>query len=382
MTRHLIRSATALLVWLAAAPLVAQESRTATRPVATPAKSPPVALAPPKEGVPFPSLVPSLDATPPELLVGAGAEYPLETKRPAVIDGDTLRVAGLPGSIRFIGLDAEETFKDAGKERLAAADWDEYLKTENAGKNPQRPPKLATPMGQAAKSGLELLLKDATKVRLEYDDAARKVDGFDRMLAFVFVRRPDGWLNVNVEIVRQGWSPYFVKYGRSKRFDAAFAAAQREAREAGRGIWGPQAPYRHCADYDVRLKWWNERADAWQAAEEARAARDDVFLLGRADEWERLKGAVGRRAIVVGTIEGYRAAGEVGLLSCAHVAKRSFLVVGAPKDVEALDAVKRFEGDLVFLTGTVELYKGEPQFRHTPAAPVQLSKAPPPPTPK
>jgi endonuclease YncB( thermonuclease family) len=376
------RSIAAILVAAFALPfahssLLAQDSRPG-RPASAPADDRyPVVLAPPREGGACPSEV-ATEALATALLVDGVAERALETKRPAVVDGDTLRVVGIPTSLRLVGLDAEETFKDQGKRRLAESDWDEYVKTELAGKNPLRPPKLATPMGMAAKSGLELLLKGVESVRVEYDDAERKTDGFERVLASVFVRRGTVWQNVNVEVVRQGWSPYFAKYGRSKRFDAAFTAAEKEARAAGRGVWGPQTPYRHCDDYEVRLRWWTERADAWKAAEDARARSGDVYLLGRADEWERLKTAVGRRVTVVTTVEGYRRVRpDLGLLSCAHTQKTSFQSAGDPASLEALEAPKRFEGDLVFVTGTVELYKEQPQFRHSAADPIVISKAPP-----
>jgi len=57
-------------------------------------------------------------------------------------------------------------------------------------------------------------------------------DIYGRILGYVWV---DG-TNINVEIVRAGWSPFWTKYGAGKYADE-FRAAEAEAREQGRGLW-------------------------------------------------------------------------------------------------------------------------------------------------
>ena len=330
-------------------------------------------LAPPAPGKPCPSHEAKVEDG--KFLMG---EFAFATKKPPVVDGDTLRFDDMDGTIRMLGLDAEETFKDKAKERLAAESWSEYVKGELAGKNPARPPKYATPMGMAAKDAMEQLVAGTARARVEFDELDRKKDGYDRYLAYVLIRRGDGWLNLNVEMVRQGLSPYFEKYGRCKRRHDAFVAAENEAREAKRGIWGPTAPIKHYGDYDVRKKWWTERRDALETAEALRAQRDDLFLLGRPEEWERLKKAEGRVVTVVSTVNGVKTAGKLGLLGLAHDKRNDFQIVGDDATVRALDAPKKFDGDLVYVTGKVELYKESPQFRHAADKPVTFSKTPPP----
>ncbi len=362
------RSLGAALILSLAGNLPAQ-SKPAADPLAVPWK-----LVPPAAGVPCPSHETKLDA-PTDLVAG---EFPLSVHRPPVVDGDTLRVDGLDGSIRFIGLDCEETFKDKGKARLARENWDEYVKTETAGKESRRPPKYATPMGMAAKSGLEAMLQGVDKVRLEYDEPDRKRDGFGRHLCFVLAKRDGVWVNLNVEIVRQGLSPYFVKYGRSRRRHDAFVAAESEARSAKRGIWGPLEPIRHYGDYELRLVWWRERDESDRAARAARAKNENIFILGTAAEWERLKTFVGRPVTVVSTISAFRERGGMGLLSLVHADKNDFMVVG--KDsvvVELQKKPKEFEGDLVFVTGVVALYEGRPQFVQSAETPVRFDRKPP-----
>ena len=52
-------------------------------------------------------------------------------------------------------------------------------------------------------------------------------DRYKRLLAYVFV----GKRNLNVEMVRAGWTPYWKKYGKS-RYDVAFKRAEAEAPRA------------------------------------------------------------------------------------------------------------------------------------------------------
>lgn len=54
------------------------------------------------------------------------------------------------------------------------------------------------------------------------------------LLAYVFV---DGQ-NLNLDLVRQGLSPYYTKYGKSEKYDADFRAAEKKARKDKLNIWG------------------------------------------------------------------------------------------------------------------------------------------------
>ena len=73
-------------------------------------------------------------------------------------------------------------------------------------------------------------------VELEYEkpDAERR-DGFGRLLVYVIA---DG-VNVNIELVRQGWSKLYTKYGKG-RLHEEFVAAEAEAKAGGFGLWSPQ----------------------------------------------------------------------------------------------------------------------------------------------
>ena len=56
---------------------------------------------------------------------------------------------------------------------------------------------------------------------------------YDRLLAYVYANGE----NVNVEMMRRGWTPYWTEYVES-RFAVAFEAAERAARSESRGLWG------------------------------------------------------------------------------------------------------------------------------------------------
>jgi micrococcal nuclease len=123
-----------------------------------------------------------------------------------VIDGDTITVSGI-GTVRLIGVDAPE--KTGG-----------YRASE--------------PFGDAAARFLRTLL-DGQLVRLEYD--GERKDQYNRTLAYVFLE--DGTL-ANEAIIRAGYAETYRRF--EYRRKAAFQAAEREARDARRGMWASRRP--------------------------------------------------------------------------------------------------------------------------------------------
>ena len=121
-----------------------------------------------------------------------------------VVDGDTLRVlyappAPLPESVRLLNVDAPERGKPGYEEAAEAL----------------------------------RRMVEGRRVRLEFEHAGRvERDGFGRLLAYVLVDE----VNVNVEMVRQGWGRFFDRCGEG-RYAETFRAAENEAREGRRGNW-------------------------------------------------------------------------------------------------------------------------------------------------
>ncbi len=87
------------------------------------------------------------------------------------------------------------------------------------------------PMGKISSDYTKKSLK-GKYVDLEFEGAFR--GRYGRLLAYVFV---DG-TNFNLELVRQGLSPYYTKYGLSQKYDEEFREAERYARKHKLNIWG------------------------------------------------------------------------------------------------------------------------------------------------
>jgi micrococcal nuclease len=87
-------------------------------------------------------------------------------------------------------------------------------------------------MGKVATRYTQKKLTDKY-VKLEFE-IHRLRGNYGRLLAYVFV---DGQ-NLNLDLVRQGLSPYYTKYGKSEKYDAEFRAAEKQARKEELNIWG------------------------------------------------------------------------------------------------------------------------------------------------
>ena len=119
-----------------------------------------------------------------------------------IVDGDTIIVRD--ESVRLIGIDTPET------------------------KKPNTPVQC---FGKAATAETTRLI-DGKRVKLVFDVERR--DRYGRLLAYVY-RRSDG-LFLNAELVRRGFATA-ATYPPNVRHAERFRRLQREAREAGRGLW-------------------------------------------------------------------------------------------------------------------------------------------------
>lgn len=119
-----------------------------------------------------------------------------------VVDGDTIWVPP-EERVRLIGIDTPEV------------DW-------YGGQ--------AECYGEEAGVFLRRLL-EGERVRLEYDEDL--VDRYDRTLAYVYLE--DGRM-VNMLLVRRGYAVVTI-FEPNDRYESRLRAAEREARDAGRGLW-------------------------------------------------------------------------------------------------------------------------------------------------
>jgi len=327
---------------------------------------------------PAPPLVPSSPAPPaPAPPSSATAPDPAPARDPlllgefalgerAVIDGDTLRLpaGALARSVRVACVDAEEIWHEGEEADRAAAltDFDAYARAKRGAS--RTPVKFGTPAGEAAAAFARAFFSGLATMRLERDAPGRDFDGHGRLLAHVIVRREGKDVLFAEALVRAGLSPYFVKYGRSRRFDAALVAAQREARAAGRGIWGKDP--RHYADYDERLAWWETRAkqvDAWRVDREKPENAATFVELGVAADSARLSTLLGRTVTVFGSLDHVDAEGEPRRILLVDQPHRPFpLVVFDGRVWSGIDLAP-IEASFVRVTGTLSEYRGRVQMK-------------------
>lgn len=128
-----------------------------------------------------------------------------------VVDGDTVRVVsrGFETPVRLIGIDTPET------------------------RHPDEPVQCFGPQATAAAARL---LPPGRRVRLVTDDTQATRDRYGRLLAYV---RTGGGPSVNLRLVRGGFAKVYVYGGVRFRHTGSFLRAERAAREARRGLWGP-----------------------------------------------------------------------------------------------------------------------------------------------
>jgi micrococcal nuclease len=145
----------------------------------------------------------------PLLVAGSASAGPLEGVVVRVVDGDTIYVqlADRVEKIRYIGVNTPEI---------------------------HHPIKGEEPGGREA-AAMNRRLVGGRAVRLELDVRSR--DRYGRLLAYVWL----GDTMVNAELVRRGYAQVMT-VPPNVRYQDLFVKLQREARDAGRGLWRETQP--------------------------------------------------------------------------------------------------------------------------------------------
>ena len=282
------------------------------------------------------------------LLIG---EYRLADN--PVIDGDTVRVVGVDGSIRLLSIDTEEKLRGKADRAAAARDFDRYLEKKR-GDGP-RPQKAGTPMGEEATEFAKAFFEGAELVRLERDDPKEIRGHYGRLLAYAFVKKNGRWISYNVECVRAGMSPYFTKYGYSHRFHNQLTHAEAEARRAKRGIWNPDA--QGYGDYDERKAWWNARADFIRGFEHEANRRADYIQLTHWDAPAQLEEKLGQEVTILSTVDKVQHFKGLVRVSLARQRGSGFPVIFFDRDVFEQSGIDRYKREPVTVRGAVERYE-------------------------
>lgn len=282
-----------------------------------------------------------------ELLIGE-----FRTGPDPVVDGDTVRALGFDSAIRLIALDAEERFHGKADRAAATRNYDAYLKEKRG--DGSRPRKFGTPMGEEATRFAKAFFEGVEEVRLERDDPKEIRGYFGRPLAYVLAKKDGRWVHYNVECVRAGMSPYFTKYGYSRRFHKEFLDAEAEAKRKKRGIWNPSAKsYR---DYDVRRKWWDARADFIRAFEHDATGEESFILFSHYDGGNRLESLVGQDVTVLSTVDRITRFENLIRVSLATSWRRKFPLIFFDEPAFVESGIDGFVKEPVRVRGRVERY--------------------------
>jgi endonuclease YncB( thermonuclease family) len=270
-----------------------------------------------------------------------------------VVDGDTVWVDGLDASLRLLGIDAEETFKNEADRRAVESDWQGYLKAKrNGGK---RPVKIASPLGEQAKNWAKAWFDGIEKVRIERDHPAEIRDVYNRYLAYVVANKGGKWLCFNVELVRAGMSPYFSKYGYSRRYHKDFVAAQEEAIQAQRGIWAPNTM--HAPDYPERLAWWNARGEFLEEFRKEAEGKSNYIDITHWDALKAIEDHLGKEVKIIGTVSDI-STGTKGPARAELARSRTsgFPLIFFDRDVLGTSGLYEWKSEYVVVTGTPTFY--------------------------
>ncbi len=295
----------------------------------------------------------------------------------AVVDGDTIRVQGVKTTLRLLGIDTEETYKNNADKVAATADFQAYLKAKRG--DSIKPVKMGTPIGEEAKDWASAFFKGVKEVRLERDRPKEIRGRYGRYLVYVFATKNGKELNYNVESVRAGMSPYFMKYGYSSRFHNEFVQAEQEARAAKVGIWNENSlGYK---DYPERIVWWESRAKFIKDFEDNYPGSG--IILTNWDSLHRLeKAKVSKQEVsVLGTVSSIKL-GDKGPTRVMLGRKRGddFPLIFFDKDLFGSLGLADHRSEHVIATGVVTEYKhpraSRPQLQIEITRPSQIILAP------
>ena len=215
-----------------------------------------------------------------------------------VVDGNTVKVVceGKSVSLRLQCLDTEES-RAAGTKPVTP--WGR--KTSD----------YASTILSAGAPVTILLASEAPLFAPDGGVAVDHLDNFNRLLGFLMLADPvadggDPTTDYQELMIRQGYSPYFVKYGRvpSADFDQRYSAAERQAQAGDLGLWNQLAVNGALArDYALLGVWWQVRALLIDDFRRARALDTTGDLLNSRVDYARLLERAGEEETITVFLE-------------------------------------------------------------------------------
>ncbi|MDJ0808367.1 MAG: thermonuclease family protein [Gammaproteobacteria bacterium] len=283
----------------------------------------------------------------------------LTVKFNRVVDGDTIRVY-LPNddqdeSLRILALDTEES---------------------NSGSS-----KPVTPWGKQAKQRAQHFFEDADEVIIEFpgnEDLATcliKYRGnFGRLLVYVYHKGVD----FQETMIREGYSPYFMKYGNAEftSHHLRYQRAEREAQRQHLGVWDQitvnGVTHRN---YAALTTWWQLRASIIDGYRSIRAI-DSSVLNTRLDYINLVAQAqTGERVTVFTELRSHtRVGGRHGLIGIGSIQQPFNLFIPnidsetGQEILNLLESRYLSHGDdqpgrsYAYVSGVLSTFNGQPQL--------------------
>ncbi|MBE9162868.1 MULTISPECIES: thermonuclease family protein [Microcoleaceae] len=271
-----------------------------------------------------------------------------------VVDGDSIKISldGKTESLRLICVDTEESYSNSSKPVTAAG----KAASEMAKKY------FTTADGKFAQIDIEFDTDDPVKLALE-----KHRDNYGRLLCYV---HKDGE-NYNLKLIQQGWSPYFVKYGRSRLYHRPMTEAESAAKAYNLMIWNPITNAKiPCRNYTILLPWWSMRGSI---VEDFRLCEATTEALSVRLHYQKILAASETAkpiTIFCDLLSGINQwiGGHARIYAGSSYHRLDLWIPDAKTDEKApLKRLieKRYAGmgrGYVYISGKIEQYKGKPQI--------------------
>ncbi|NOZ54590.1 MAG: hypothetical protein GXP08_15895 [Gammaproteobacteria bacterium] len=215
------------------------------------------------------------------------------------------------------------------------------------------------------------------KIELEYETDYAITGFFDRHLTYVYAAGE----NYNLACVRQGYSPYFQKYGYSRGYHEAFIDAEQQAMSEHLGIWNEVS---HAGDtvrpYHLLKMWWEVRARQIELGRKEKRRNAQLIYLPDGLDYDAAIDAAGNREKrqVFGEVKRIRVAGPGSLVELSVKLRKHFnlyvyennpqhdLIINylTNRHLSSNTNVPNslLKQNFIFVAGKLQIYHGKPEI--------------------
>lgn len=280
------------------------------------------------------------------------------------VDGDTLKVEleGEKTNLRILALDTEESSRVSNKP--------------------------STPWGEEAKKKAAEIFPEGSTATLEFPGTEpiqeclqRYRDNYGRPLVYVYKNGTD----FQEAMIREGYSPYFTKYGYAhfQSHNHRYREAERQAQADGIGIWNQlEVNGMKMRDYDSLCAWWELRAEVIETFREVQD-KDEEKVYDSREDYAKLVDREGEDTVVFTELNSYRRAGPSHVVVNIGSQEQPFkLFLPNAAETESGQRIlslldRRYIADsdgesvasplrsYAYISGKIKLYRNEPEIEIT-----------------